>query len=143
MRSTLQKYYGKRVIIKGTVKGFPTGHENTGLNFDKKTNDFPEYRTNIVITGNDNYCGVRSAVRFPEKATCIVNIKGIYGFEDIVEDHINIQENLIELWKLHEGDEIIISGFVVKYKKTNAYDYTLIKVERYKNDFGEKLFNPE
>lgn len=130
MRNTLKKYIGKRIEFKGIIEGRPIKHEKTGRVFDNTINDYPKYRDNVIITGSEPFDGPVSPIEFPEDATCIKNIIGINGFEDILEDHVNLQEDIITLWSLKKGDEVFLSAVVAEYQKRDGTDCCLIDVER-------------
>lgn len=129
MRGSFGKYVGKRVEFKGIINGRPKKHERTGRTFDENYN-CPKYRDNVIIHGMEPFDGPVSPIEFPLNATCIINKVGINGFEDINEDHVNIQEDIMELWSLKKGDEVYLSAVVVEYKKKSGNDYGLIEVER-------------
>lgn len=129
-RVSLAVFVGKRVNIKGVIEGYPKKHKKTGMKMDLKKFRYPKYRKNTVPPASIPFDGPVSPIRFPENATCIKNVVGIDGFEIIHEDHINIQEDLMELWQMKKGDEIRLSGVVTKYKKKTHYEYCLVDVER-------------
>ena len=130
MRNTLKKYIGERIEFKGIIEGRPIKHEKTGRVFDNTINDYPKYRDNVIITGSEPFDGPVSPIEFPEDATCIKNIIGINGFEDILEDHVNLQEDIITLWSLKKGDAVFLSAVVAEYQKRDGTDCCLIDVER-------------
>lgn len=130
MRNTLSKYVGRRIEFKGIVAGRPKNHEQTGRVFDKNINGYPKYRENVIISGTEPFNGPISPIEFPELATCITNVEGINGFEDIKEDHVNLQEDIMTLWLLNEGDVVRLSAVVAEYLKGKGKDFCLVDVER-------------
>lgn len=59
-------------------------------------------------------------------ATVVKNIRGVYGFESINEDHVIIQQNLT---RFMPGQSVLIYGSVVKYlddNKHGRFDYAVI-----------------
>jgi len=130
MRNTLSKYVGRRIEFKGIVAGRPKNHEQTGRVFDKNINGYQKHRENVIMSGTEPFTGPTSPIRFPELATCITNVEGINGFEDIKEDHVNLQEDIMTLWLLNEGDEVRLSAVVAEYLKGKGIDYCLVDVER-------------
>jgi len=130
MRNTLIKYIGKRIEFKGIIVGRPKNHEKTGREFDSNIHDYPKYRNNVIINGTEPFDGPISPIEFPEYATCIKNVEGINGFEDIREDHVNLQEDIMTLWSLNKGDQVFLSAVVAEYQKNSMKDCCLIDVER-------------
>lgn len=130
MRNTLKKYLGKRVIIDCMVEGRPINHEKTGREFDKNTFSVPDYRKNTRLVGYEPYLDARSPIEFYEYATCIKDVRGVNAFKDIMEDHINLQEDIMTLWTLKKGDKIRLSAVVAEYTKYGGKDYCLVNIER-------------
>ncbi|AKL96173.1 hypothetical protein CACET_c27280 [Clostridium aceticum] len=123
-RRTLGKYYGCEVKII--------------CEFQKNTNivKYNEYNPNNLISHNpmtgyvhpitisDNNIPTKP-IKFIDKASVVIKVKGVNGFEDINEDHLIIQKSFNNIKK---GERLFIVGQVQAYthdKKQRGFDYCL------------------
>lgn len=134
MRESLAKYEGKYVKILGVYSGKPVSHKKTIFQMNSNgelihQNDNME--TKVFDTVPDGE--VISPIKFVKYASCVTDVRGDVGFGEIVEDHINLQEDISELISLNIGDKVRITGNVYKYKKSDSYDYGIkaINVEKW------------
>lgn len=130
MRETLKKYCGKRVEIQGIVQGPPINHEETNIFYDPVKDVGDKYKKNVNKIMGEPFNGPKSPIQFYKIATCITDIKGLGKFNDIRENHVNIMEDLMELWRLKQGDVVFLSANVAQYKKGEETDYCLVDVQR-------------
>lgn len=128
-RMTLAKYLGKYVWVVGVYGGFPIKHEKTGIEFNYTSNEWERTSrdNNIEIENKEQPSEAESPIFFPIYASFIKDVVGIKGFEDINEDHINIQTDIAQLKpEINIGDVVEIYGFVGKYKrKDGSIDYNI------------------
>lgn len=117
IRNSLKKYYGKEVWVIGYYDGPPIGNKivhcadiNTGIAKNEKC-------SSLIKMSEIQPQRVRGMLKIDEPS-CLKYVRGINGFEDISEDHVNLQFNL-EHHGIKKGELIWVHGFVIEYANNN------------------------
>lgn len=119
-RNTLAKYYGKEVWVVGTYVGAPIAHEEP-VAYNYETLLSKNECSRGLIELSDIQPELKNGLIKKDKASCLINVKGINGYEDIAEDHINLQQSLPS--SIGYGEVVKVHGFVTKY---NGNNYAII-----------------
>ena len=82
-RNTLAKYYGEEVWVMGIYDGPPIGHEKP-VSFNYKTHLSKNERSRGLIRMSDIQPELKMGLIKKEKASCLKNVRGINGYEDII-----------------------------------------------------------
>ncbi len=125
-RNTLEKYYGKYVIVHGTYMGVPRKNEYSGWKYEPLVGDWLDTRDNEERPDNVESPQLPiSPIRFPIKNSLVCNIHGIDSYSSISENHIIVRHDIAKLnGNLNIGDIVELYGVVIKYEREDgSVDY--------------------